>query len=112
MSWKVSEITTKALKLKLAFEDALYVSYLEADTLVITLADPNLFISTQGIQIKPENRQMRRKLMRQLKNGSKNTQLTIDEAASDTRLSCYILLGLTTFMNAGIQGLLNMFSAL
>ena len=50
--------------IQLYFENAIYVSFEEPDILVIEFADPDIFISENGIQILPENRRLERKLMK------------------------------------------------
>ena len=64
MSWKIIEFTRSKMVLKLLFETALYVSYEEPDTLVVEFADPDIFISENGIRILPEDRKLTRKLMK------------------------------------------------
>ena len=49
--------------IKLNFDYPLNVSFEAADTLIIKLADPDLFISTDGIQIPEKNRLIQRELM-------------------------------------------------
>lgn len=64
MTWNITDITTTSLSIKMVFTDPLYVSVSEADKVVVTFADTDLFITEQGIRIKPENRILRRNLMR------------------------------------------------
>ena len=64
MSWEVIQFTSNKMIIQLLFETALYVSFEEPDTVVIEFADPDLFISEQGIQILPEYRKIERKLMK------------------------------------------------
>ena len=66
MSWNVTQITTLSMTIQLTFDEPLGVSYREADAIVIEFADIDLFITRQGMRIKPKNRKLRRNLMRQL----------------------------------------------
>ena len=64
-SWQVINYKSTEIGIQMIFENPLYISYeVEPDTLVITFADPDLFISTDGIQIKDEYRVLKRKLQR------------------------------------------------
>ena len=49
---------------KLLFAEPLWISYENADTLVIDFADDELFITPEGIKIPEERRILRRKIMR------------------------------------------------
>ena len=64
MTWEIIEFTPSKMKIQLHFETALFISFEAPDILVIEFADPDIFISEHGIQILPENRIIRRKLMK------------------------------------------------
>ena len=63
-AWRVIELTRDKMVIQLDFENATYISFEAADTLVIEFGDPDLFITGDGIQIRPEDRRIERKLMR------------------------------------------------
>ena len=63
LTWTILSRTKISILLKLTFEYPLYVSFEAADTLTITLADPDLFLSSDGIQILEKNRVITRELM-------------------------------------------------
>lgn len=57
-SWNVTEQSNNTLYIQLFFEEAEYVSMMgaDADTLIIHINDPYLFIGTQGATISDEDR--------------------------------------------------------
>ena len=64
MNWNVTDITPTTMTFKLLFAEPLWISYENADTLVIDFADDELFITPEGIKIPEERRILRRKIMR------------------------------------------------
>ena len=44
-SWNVTSITAFSMKIQMVYENPLYISYNKADAVVLTFADPDLFIS-------------------------------------------------------------------
>ena len=54
------------MSIKIDFNDPLYVSFDDADIVLVTFLDADLFITETGIKIKPEDRQLSRRIMRQL----------------------------------------------
>ena len=49
MTWKVTEFEARKMLIQLTFETPLLISYDEPDTIIVTFADADLFISTAGI---------------------------------------------------------------
>ena len=49
MDWQITLFTASQMKIKLDFTEPLYVSFEEPDILEIEFADPDLFISEEGI---------------------------------------------------------------
>ena len=71
LNWQVLEYSSQKLRIQLDFETPELISYEAADTLVISFADVDLFISLADGQKIPEASQtLQRKLMRQLKRGT------------------------------------------
>lgn len=67
MNWSIQNWSPSKIELQLEFERPLYVSFeKEPDFLVVNFADPDLFITENGIQIPVQHRTLRRNLMRQL----------------------------------------------
>ena len=64
-SWNVTSISPTSMDFKLTFKDPLFVSYSQADVLVVEFIDMNLFRGQEeGVPIDKENRVIRRELMR------------------------------------------------
>lgn len=78
LTWNVTEYTSDKMTLKLFFDDALYISFEKADTLVIVFADEELFISEDGIKISEESRILKRKLVRQIPQDKLSVQKKIN----------------------------------
>ena len=64
MDWTITEFTPSKMKIKLDFSEPLHVSFEEPDILQIYFADPDLFISEDGISIQEQDRIIERQLMR------------------------------------------------
>ena len=89
------------------------ISYEAADTLVITFADEDLFKSEEGLlKILPEKRTLRRKLMRQLKAGTEETQASINTSSADTRMFTDYILFFNFMFGVGLKYLFEMMRAL
>ena len=50
-SWSVTSMTPKLMEIKITFEYPLLISYERSDSIIITLADKNLFLSENDIRI-------------------------------------------------------------
>ena len=82
------------MALTLDFEHAKLISFNKADILVIEFGDPDLFLTADGIQIKPEDRRIERELMRQLPNDAKPNQESITSSAESQKSAVtYVLIG-------------------
>ena len=78
LDWEIIEYSGNTMKIQLTFEDPIYISHeKEPDTLVITFADEDLFISETGIKIEPEHRTLTRPIVRQLPEENVDTQDSI-----------------------------------
>ena len=73
MDWEVIEFSQTKLRIQANFEKPLEISFEEPNQIVIIFADPDLWISPVGIQMEPENRKLRRHLMRQLPRDAEGT---------------------------------------
>lgn len=60
LSWNITSRTAQSIFIQLDFDEPLFISFEEADVLEINFGDPDLFISTNGIQILEENRKISR----------------------------------------------------
>lgn len=49
MKWKILSITPRGMKLQVNFDNPLHVSFEEPDLLEVNFADPDLFLSANGI---------------------------------------------------------------
>lgn len=85
MSWEIVTMTATEIKLQLTFDDPLFVSFSKPDTLQVTFYDPDLFITTEGIQILPEDRRIRRPLPSMIPLDKVAVQESINGAASNTK---------------------------
>lgn len=112
MRWNVTEITTRSMSIKIDFNDPLYVSLDDADIVLITFLDADLFITETGIRIKPEDRQLSRRIMRQLPDEALSVQIKIDEAIIGAKWTTYAVMALTGAGDVSMQGLFNMVEAL
>ena len=62
-SWLVTKYSVNQIEMEVTYENPLHISFEEEpDILEITFSDENLFISTDGIQIKERHRTLVRKL--------------------------------------------------
>lgn len=66
LDWIILSKTPSLMKIKLMFEQPLFISYYKPDIVKVNFADSDLFISTDGIKIPEKNRIIVRELMRQL----------------------------------------------
>ena len=78
--------------IQLRFETAIFVSFEEPDKIVIEFADPDLFISENGIQILPEYRKIERKLMKQLPQESKSVQDKINAQSDNAQTATTVII--------------------
>ena len=108
MTWDLIEFTTSYVEMQLNFEYATFISYEEADTLVVEFADPDLFISGNGIKMLPEHRRLTRPLMRQLPDYAKPTQMNINSSAKDSKTITTVILAGNIVMGAGQLNILEM----
>lgn len=75
MDWYIDSYSASKIELQLKFEKPLYISIeKEPDILKINFADADLFITENGIQIRPEHRNLSRKLSRQLPEDAESLQ--------------------------------------
>ena len=81
MDWEVIEFTQNRLLIQANFVRPLAISFDETNEIEVIFADPNLWISFLGVQMNPENRTIKRALMRQLPKEADNTQDAIMDAA-------------------------------
>lgn len=106
------EFSSTKLSIQLDFEQALYVSFEEADMLVVEFADPDLFLTDDGIRILPENRRLERPLMKQIPNSAKGAQENINSSAESSKsVTSAIMIG-NIFLGVGLQTVLDMINAL
>ena len=65
MQWSIISRSQDHIRIKVVFKKANYISYYEKpDYIAITFVDLSLFISEQGIMVKPEDASFKRALMR------------------------------------------------
>ena len=100
------------MAIKLLFETALYVSFEEPDTLVIEFADPDIFISENGIQMLPEDRKIERKLMKQLPQDAKAAQESINAQGDNAQTATTIIMISQFALGVGLKKILDMINAL
>lgn len=79
---------------------------------MVSFQDPDLFISKDGARILPENRQLRRLLMRQLPLDKLDAQDAIQEAATSAKIATFSLMLVNLLLNFSLQMLLETVNAL
>ena len=64
LRWEVIEFNQWRLKLQIYFDHPLSISFEATDTLVVSFADKNFWVSHVGARFNPEYQEIRRLLMR------------------------------------------------
>ena len=66
ISWSIVSQSANSIKIKVNFEQALYISFDEPDVIEFDFADRNLFINEDGVMMDPKLSTIKRPLMRQI----------------------------------------------
>ena len=105
--------SSSEIELQLTFEQPLYVSFeKEPDKLVIDFFYEEVFISANGIKIKPQNKILTRNLIRQLPLGAVSPQAALSSFGTFLQSAVASLFAANLLLNFGLKEIFSMIEVL